>query len=165
MLKGREVIHLPVVHPTSGKTLGQVVDLVVDPGKGKILELLIQAYEQPEKSLIPLSQVRVERDAVRTNVELQMFDQESGPKPPSVLYASRLEGHPVITEGGKNLGNIGDLLIDPQQGDVTGLEVTDGLMQDLLTGRIQLPWPDILSWGTESVIVADHWQDAWQREL
>ncbi|MBC9785638.1 PRC-barrel domain-containing protein [Heliobacterium chlorum] len=162
MLKGRDVIHLPIVHPASGQTLGRVADLIVDPEQGRVTELLIDAQAEGGTSRISWSQVQVDQDVIRTEAQPEAASQDTEEKR---LCISRFSGCPVMTQGGRSIGQVGDLLIDPSQGHVTGVEVTDGLMQDLLTGRIQLPWPDVLRWSPETIVVADHWQDAWQRSL
>ncbi|MDD2421833.1 MAG: PRC-barrel domain-containing protein [Heliobacteriaceae bacterium] len=162
MRKGREIVHLPVVNPATGETLGQAVDLVVDPGQGKITALLIQPPGGTEKARLPLGEVELTGDMVRAPGGLPPGKEPETDSPAQVCI-SQLTGLPVVTRSGKKLGQIGDLVFNSQAGEITGLEVSDGLVQDLLTGRVELPWPDVLSWEMETVIVADHWHDAWRR--
>ncbi|MBM7868101.1 hypothetical protein GTO89_15160 [Heliobacterium gestii] len=202
MLKGRDVIHLPVVHPATGKTLGRVTDLMVDTQEGRVTGLLLEAEGEKANRRLDWAQATYDQDVIRTDAEPAPHDPahpalassespnpapgleepahleqaphdtdvhpaspgEASPAAADFLSLSRCEGHPVRTQAGRPLGQVGDLLFDPAQGQLTALEVSDGLMQDLLTGRLQLPWPDVTEWRTDSVIVADHWQDAWQRE-
>ncbi|MZP30987.1 hypothetical protein GTO91_14815 [Heliobacterium undosum] len=178
MLKGRDVIHLPVVHPATGKTIGRVTDLMVDTKEGRVTGLLLAAEGESANRRIDWTQAVYDRDVIRTEAEPAPHEQqasddpaqepaasgEPSPAAPILLCLSRCEGHPVRTQAGRPLGQVGDILFEPAQGQLTAVEVSDGLMQDLLTGRLQLPWPDVTEWRTDTVIVADHWQDAWQRE-
>ncbi|ABZ84425.1 conserved hypothetical protein [Heliomicrobium modesticaldum Ice1] len=242
MRKGRDIIHLPVVHSATGKTVGRVTDLIVNTREGRVTGLLLAAEGESANRRIDWTQVIYDRDVIRTEAEPAPHDPASlEPKPhdraghdsashesaghalamqepaghapddqaplsnvpaaydlvnhepptddqvrheqapcepaheqaspgepspatPVLLCLSRCEGHPVRTQAGRPLGQVGDILFDPAQGQLTAVEVSDGLMQDLLTGRLQLPWPDVTEWRADTVIVADHWQDAWQRE-
>lgn len=68
----------------------------------------------------------------------------------------------VKDEGGLTLGRVTDLWISPETLDITALEVTLGLMEDLLCGRRRISrWAvQTTEEGTQVLIPRDEWKEA-----
>lgn len=59
----------------------------------------------------------------------------------------------VITTEGVVVGQVHDLYFSPETGELQAIEVSDGLIRDLVQGRRLLPWSGEMVWG-EKVIVS-----------
>ncbi len=78
------------------------------------------------------------------------FEKEAGE---SVL------GKRLMTEGGKFLGNVDDVLIDRQTRRVVAYEVSGGVWQDMMRGQTAVPVAHIISIGSDVAVVPDFVQD------
>jgi uncharacterized protein YrrD len=61
----------------------------------------------------------------------------------------------VLTSSGEVLGQVSDLLIEEDLGNISGYEVSDGYLKDVMLGRKVIATSDILTWGIDTVIVRD----------
>lgn len=67
-----------------------------------------------------------------------------------------LKGLPVMTSEGSQLGWVADVYFQPNMGNqITGLEISDGLLADLLEGRRQIEGMSRLKWGTDVIVVEE----------
>ena len=70
-----------------------------------------------------------------------------------LAQSNRITGTTIISDGGKQIGTIGDLFID-EQGAIVEYEVKQGLFADL-RGRKFLPVSDVQAVGKGSVVAQD----------
>lgn len=119
--------------------LGEVKDLCVDPVRGVVRALLLAVGGiWRTKRLLEWSQIAaVEEDGL-----LARSDRLLRPSHPGVagcwwLMAPEqgLFGRLIVDIRGEPIGRIGDVLIEPATGRVVGYELSDGMLQDLVTGR------------------------------
>ncbi|KAB2951276.1 hypothetical protein F9B85_12980 [Heliorestis acidaminivorans] len=175
MLKGRDLLQRPLLESPTGKVLGHITDLVIETEKAKITGLAIETEDHKRKKLL-WNKIHIEDDLIYLTAKLDEAEEKEvdevqeaheEQERPEVqeesksLNLSQLRGHNVTTESGKELGEVGDIIFDKDHGKIVALEVSDGLFQDLLTGRLQLPWPDIIHCTTEDITVSNDWKDAW----
>jgi uncharacterized protein YrrD len=67
-----------------------------------------------------------------------------------------LKDLPVMTSEGSQLGWVADVYFQPNMGNqVTGLEISDGLLSDLLEGRRRIDGTSRLKWGSDVIIFED----------
>lgn len=144
MLEAKEIIGLAVYLEGAkgralGRPLGEVIDLCVDPVRGRVSALLIADGKLwRTKKLMAWSNVAaVEKSGVfvRTERLLPKGDQ-------SILECWWLMGQEqgifgrlIVDVRGEPLGRIGDLLIDPETGSVGGYRLSGGMLHDLVAGR------------------------------
>lgn len=50
-----------------------------------------------------------------------------------------IRGLRVEYEDGRSIGVIQDLILDENTGEITGYEISDGVIEDLLKGRFSIP--------------------------
>lgn len=69
-----------------------------------------------------------------------------------------MQGMPVITANGKQLGILEEVYFDEVQGKIVGYELSDGFVNDVLDGRQVIRHPDQLLFGEDAFVVqlADH---------
>jgi len=69
----------------------------------------------------------------------------------------RLKDLPVVTDEGRQLGRVSDVYFQENQGTpITGLELTDGFVSDLLEGRKRLKFPadpGLVKLGEDAILV------------
>ncbi len=158
MRKGRDLLGLPVLKSVSGERLGEILDLVYAPGEQLITGFVIDKgnWLRPPRQVLSSSVKRVEAEAVKTEepqvAELDNFD----------CLVSSLHGKKVQTVGGKLLGSVQDVVLDDLCSRVTGLEISDGFISDLVSGRAIVPRPDIITQSDHTVIVEDKLEEIWQ---
>jgi uncharacterized protein YrrD len=153
MIRGKELIGMPVVSLDQGKEIGEVQDLVFDPARRRILGMILDEggwFREPE--ILPYESIEsIGPDAVVVR------HVESGAAPnidPDDLKKSfNLTGKKVISEKGHELGTIYDLYIDESTGEVLGFELTQGLFRDTSIGKKFVEYDHIQSIGEDIVVV------------
>lgn len=136
MLKGRKILSLPVVTQKDKKAIGEVKDIIYDPEKNQIVGYLVDigGWLREGKGFLHADLLKREEDGL-------VIKDESIIKKISKMDNVReaidkdIRGLRVELEDGRCIGVIQDLLVDEQTGKITGYEISDGVIQDLLDGR------------------------------
>lgn len=141
MLKGREILSLPVVTLDDRKEIGEVKDIIYNPVESKILGYLIDAGGWfTEARGFPHSElIRLEEDClvIKNESVIKKISQISEIKD-AIDAKADIRGFKVECEDGKCMGVIQDLLLDENSWQITGYEISDGVIQDLLDGRTSI---------------------------
>ncbi|QGG46715.1 PRC-barrel domain-containing protein [Heliorestis convoluta] len=166
MLKGRDLLQRTIIHSSTGKSLGRITDLYLEPKQGIIKGIAVETVQDHSIKKLSWEKLHVDDEEFQLHDEtiedeVMIQNEELLEEQSQVLRIADLAGHKVTTENGKTLGEVGDIIFDPEQGSIIALEVSDGLFQDLLTGRLQLPWSDVVQCSAQTVTVSNNWQDAW----
>lgn len=144
MRRGREFIDKPVIDMNSGRLLGYVKGF--KPGENQKIAGIYISTPQQETALLPYSQVHnLGRDAVL--VQGSFIQPE--------LEGMRPSGPVALTASGDNLGLVEDILVDESDGSITGYEITNGLVMDVVMGRKVVPSANILAYHDDTVIIGD----------
>jgi len=139
---------MPVIEVSSGRQLGYIKDFELEDNR--ITGIYIDTG-QDERCYIPHEHISsMGRDAVLVNgcaaVEPEVLEHK---------VKNRYAGVPVVTSLGQSIGMIEDIIIEENEGSVMGYEVSDGLFKDMVMGRKIITPENILTYGDETVIVAD----------
>ena len=158
MKKSRKFVSMPIVSLQEGMQIGVVRSLVVDPVKLEVAALIIdQRGWFREQKIIPYAKVKsVGADAIT-------IDQSSNvQKPvslPEILKLIKEKANPigtrVIAENGTVIGNVDEYYIDEITGKITSLEIAGKLLESLFKGRARLPVEQVLTIGSDVVVVKD----------
>lgn len=146
MPRACELLGLPVVAAGTGRRLGRVQDLVLDAAGTRVTGLLLDGggwMRAPR--LVPWTEVAGLADAVVTRAA-------PAPTPTAGPTWRGLNGMPVLTEAGAELGGLADLWFRPD-GVLTGYQLSCGLIDDLLSGQPVLRGPAPLRLGEEAVFL------------
>lgn len=150
LLKGKEVIGLPVINLESGEELGKVSDLLYSGDLQKVEA--IKASSEQDLKVYTLPQLSsIGRDAVLLENPINA-EPAIGEKFHSW---EKLKGLKVIDNQGNQLGIVVDILFDPQGGDIKGLEISEGFIGDLLEGRQIIDKKLLQICSKEMIIVAE----------
>ncbi|MEW9700075.1 PRC-barrel domain-containing protein [Paenibacillus sp. SI8] len=159
MRKAHDLIGLPVLTVETGKQIGQVKDLLLDPTwniKGIVLESknwFSSLRYIPWEELVAAGEDAV--TILNDNV-IQELEQAEGLH--ALLEGSRkIKGLPVITVGGQQLGVVEDVYLNKDWGkQIVGYELSEGFISDLKEGRRWLPMPESATKGEDAIIVPTH---------
>ena len=165
MLLGKDLRGRSVVDVDSAEKLGQVEDLIVDPKQGQLAGLVVSHGPSllggGVSVVVPASAIRAIGPDLLTVRRTETA--ESVPALDSLPRWSRLTGRKVVSQGGKVLGTIEDVVFDPESHRVSGYPLRDssagGGLDALLSGQHRrAPYlrPDTdLHVGDDLVVVPD----------
>lgn len=150
-----EVVGLPVVCADSGKNAGYVKDIVSNPGQREVMAFLLEHKGMYlKKKVVPLKNVlNLGRDAVIVDNAtcvacmgrseyLEMFANEGG-----------IMGLHIFSRAGDELGVIKDAIFDWKTGRIECVEISDGILQDIVQGRKLLPLVGRVEFSKENLLV------------
>lgn len=156
MYRVTQMIGLPVLSLDEGKQIGEVQDLVVDISRAAIRGLLVS-----DEAWFSEYRIILFVDVFRTGPDAIML-RDASCLQPSTLF--ELEGYlrvqdltdkPIYTETGLYLGRLSDIFFQPLTGELTGYELSDGILSDFLYGRKAMPLPQAQMIHDERLLVPE----------
>ena len=142
MYRITELIGLPVLSLVDGKQIGEVQDLIVDISKSLLRGLLVssEAWFADCRFVLFCDIYRTGADAIMLRdasclLPLDQVDMQG------CFKVQDLAGKTIFTESGLYLGMLGDIYFQRTTGELTGYEVSDGVISDFLFGRKAMPLP------------------------
>lgn len=157
LLKYSEVIGLPVICITTGKKIGVVNDITVDTGSKKIEAIIIENKKNDfsKKAILTEYVENIGPDAVIVNNCSTFNNLKDLKGMPFNTFKGRtgIYGLKVFSKSGKDIGVIKDVLFDPETLLVEVVELSDGLLTDLIQGRNILPLFGHVEFSDESLLV------------
>lgn len=154
MRRGREIIGLPVIKLATGKEVGWVADISWNHDQRKIKGISLDTGGVIYRSdPIPFCNIAfMGLDAVTMADETMTGEGADSIGDKSI---GEVAGVLMVTDTGRNLGTLQDLVFDDNYGILSGYEVSGGLVGDFISGREVLSPEAVLAWGTETVVVRD----------
>lgn len=156
-MKLMEMIGLAVFDIEEGKQVGKVQDFILTN------DLTIVGIELEGKSLFSSSvKVVLWNDIIAYGEDAVMIRNQpaickweaENIQLTLLLGSSKLKELPVVTNDGVIIGNICDVYFDHDLGNtITGLEISDGFISDLMEGRKWLPFTPDMTKGESAVMV------------
>jgi uncharacterized protein YrrD len=155
MIRGRELIGIPVFSLDQGKEIGEVKNLVFDPVQRKVTDLILKEgglFRSPE--IIPFEAIEhIGPDAAVLKRSLGESIAPSEIDKKELKESFNLTGRKVLSEEGHDLGTIYDIDINERTGEVYGFELTQGLFRDSSSGKKYIEYDHIQTIGEDAVIV------------
>lgn len=156
-LKFQEMIGLNVFDLDNGKQVGKVLDILLNEDwtisgiqlKGKRL------FSSNIKAVLWEDIVAYGEDAVmiRNQQAITQWDAENI----QLTYlagGNKLKELPVLTGDGIIIGYVSDVYFDQEMGNtITGIEISDGFISDLVEGRKMLPFIPEMTKGENVIMV------------
>jgi uncharacterized protein YrrD len=156
MKRSRQLIGIEVVDRKTGKVMGTIKDVVFMPGERKILGFVVRCgkWVKGSKVLFPDDIEHIGKDVILTKNKnvLQGFDKFTRFHE-AIHERDRIFGLKVITDKGQELGYIDDILVNEEDCSIGGYILTDGFIEDILKGRLILPFNDNITFGEHLVII------------
>ncbi len=156
MLKGKNIIGVPIVTKDTGETIEKVRDVLFDAKNNRVLGFLVDEEGLlTSAKVIPFEAVEVVGpQAIIVPGASAVVSADQAANAADILNEDNVVvGTKVMTEDGKDLGTINDMFFDEQFGTISGYEVTGGIFADAVSGRSYLPSPQTLRIGRDVAFV------------
>jgi uncharacterized protein YrrD len=157
VLPSKKFLSLPIISLKEGQQIGFVRNLVIDPKAKAVAALIVDPKGFfKEQRIIPFNRVvSIGENAITVSTESQV---EKATNLPDILELLKekaaIVGIKVITANGRTLGVTEEFYIDPEDGTIASLDISDGKIEGLFNGKARLQANDILTIGTDVVVVA-----------
>lgn len=138
MVKRQSIIGLPVIDGKTGKKLGVVRDLYTSSRNSQLEGFYVTNKGWGSKTIgIPFEATTIGYDAIVTE---GAFTTDTEPQEEHNSELDKLLNKKVVREDGMELGSISDIILDPLTGKIQGLELSESVIGDLISGRRILPY-------------------------
>lgn len=150
-----EVVGLPVICIENGKKLGVIQDVVFSPKNRQVKGFLLERKGcQLGKKVILLKDVhQLGKDAMVVNDCSCITDLKKADASRQLEGKGSVIGLRIYSRDGNDLGVAKDVLFDYTTGAIEGVEVSNGLIHDLIEGRNILPLFGKVEFSEESMLV------------
>ena len=159
LLRATEISGLPVVSIIDGEALADVKDVVYDPDRGSLMGFTLNKrgfLKGPMKAVLPISSVAaIGRDAVMV-ADTDACEEKGSPVAAEVSSGAvgNVVGNDVLTDAGRRLGKVTDVVVAADSGDVLGYELEgDERLQGRAGQHLFLPIPDTLAVSGQALMV------------
>ncbi|MDK2895195.1 MAG: hypothetical protein PWQ98_1322 [Moorella sp. (in: firmicutes)] len=151
MPKGRELVGLPVISQDRGEELGRVQDLLYDEKTGLLKALVLADGSWLRQSrVVSFEELQARGPKTFTVAGAEAIGHEL---PAGFRRWQEIKGLRLLSRDGQELGLVEDLVVDLPSGQVKALEISTGLVNDLLEGRQEVPLSGEIKWDTQAVIM------------
>lgn len=153
--KYSEVLGLPVISAKDGLKIGTLKDVVFcKDNKGMLAFLLEKGSYSVKGTVILLENVMsLGNDALIIDNPENLLEFRSFKKFYNIQDKNHLRGLKIFTHSGEDIGIVQDVLFDYRTGKVEGVQVSDGLLQDIIMGRNILPFFGKIEIGAGNILV------------
>lgn len=150
-----EVVGLPVICVDNGKKIGAIKDVIFCPGQKKATALVLERKGcQVARRIILLKDIlSLGRDAVVVNDCSCITELKKVKDLEEFKEKGEIKGLKIYTKSGEDIGTVKDILFDYKTGTIEGVEVSDGLLQDIVQGRNVLPLFGKVEFSEENILV------------
>lgn len=155
MLKGNDLMGIPIVAYDTGETIKKVKDLIFDNNSQLLGFLVDENIWIRDTQVLPLHSVKViGPDVIVASSETAIASVSRLPEIKQALERDLvMVGTKIVTEEGYDLGTIADLFFDKATGAIEGYEVKGGLFADPECGVSFVPAPQNLKIGDDVAFV------------
>lgn len=147
-MKLRNIRNFPVFYKDEAAILGRVKRVIVNDDY-EIDCLIIDTTKQGQQ-IAPAKAITLGKNTV-------MLNNLEAMKPYSLeetltVYEEKL-GDVIFDQEGRELGMVSDLVVDRPSLKIIGIEVTAGLLRDLIDGRMVIPLEQVIWSGKTSAVL------------
>lgn len=155
MEKYSEVVGLPVICMDTGKKTGIVKDMIFCPKNKEIKGFVMErkGCEIYRRVVFLKDVLNVGRDALIISTQDCVKKIRRRENIEELRGKGEIRGLKVYSKWGNDLGVVKDIIFDCKTGIVEGVEVSDGLLQDIIEGRNVLPLFGKVEFSEENIIV------------
>lgn len=153
-VKVKDICGLPVFYKKQAKILGWVEKVVI--GDDYELAYIVMKTEEKKDYMVRKGEFILTKEAVVIDDLKSIKSYVCGEE--LSIYEKKM-GDKVFDEEGKELGVVSDFIISTENGRVWGVEVSAGILPDLLKGRFKMPLEQIRWSSKYSLIVKEGSKD------
>lgn len=128
-MKVRNLLGMPVTITREGEQAGSVCDVVVTPDLA--VRGLVVEDRRGRRWFVACGEFTIGKDSVLvpSGEGLKSYDRRE-----DLVYKQRM-GEPVWDASGQEFGTLSDLVVEPDTGRATAIEISSGVVRDFLEGR------------------------------
>ncbi|OQA04390.1 MAG: PRC-barrel domain protein [bacterium ADurb.Bin400] len=156
MYRASELKNKPIITYDEGEVIYRVDDTVFDPKTHEIIAIVAESGTVlADAKVIPFARIKaIGPDAVTVKDKDAIIEVAKDSKIGQLMSKENVVmGKKIMTEDGKDLGEIDDILFRENDGKVDGFVVTGGLFADAYRGKPFLPISEISKVGGDVVFV------------
>lgn len=152
-----EVLNMPVVCVKSGRDIGTTKDVILNLDSKEVMGILLEHQRLSFGMQVILFEniENISADVVvaesRDNVKI--MSKEAYEK--AFTSNESIIGRRAFSRSGSDLGVIRDFIFNGRSGRIEELEISDGFLQDIMSGRKRLPVIGRTEFGKEFAVVDD----------
>lgn len=160
LMRATSLVGLPVVTTSTGEDIAETRDVIYIPDQGRVAGFTLNRrgrFAGRLKSVLALDQVHaVGRDAVMVTdaSALEAPDVPAAQAAAQDAKGRNVIGNRVLTDTGKELGVVRDLIVELNRGEVIGYELDgEAALQRAEGAPLLLPLPATLSVSSDTLMV------------
>lgn len=150
IIKRESILGLPVIDVKTGEKLGVVKDVYIKDHSTYLQGFYVTGKGWGNKTIdISFDNATVGYDAIIAEGEFSksnLGEIQSG-------AVEKLLKKRVVREDGVELGVISDIILDPLTGRIEGLELSESVIGDLISGRQMLPYEPYESMEGDTLVI------------
>lgn len=144
-----DTVGLPVICSGNTKKVGNISDVIFNPETKEIIGFGVEM-----KGLLRLKKMVEIKDVLSLGKDAMVIvNQQSLVNDKKHALKYKLIGNRIYTKTGNELGVVKDVLFDFNTGKIEGLEASDGLLQDIISGRNIIPLFGKVELGEETILI------------
>lgn len=155
MEKYSEVVGRSVICINNGKKVGIIKDIAFTPKTREVVAFIMarKGYEISKRAILLKDVLNFGDDVIVINDDSCVRAMNKIENYKELKEKEVIKGLRVYTKKGEDLGIVEDVLFDSSTGIVEGVEVSDGLLQDIAQGRNILPLFGRVEFSNEFILV------------
>lgn len=156
MKKSRQLSGTVIIDIETGKKIGKIKDTLFIPGERMIKGFCVSSgkWLKGVKILLPHDIEYIGSDSVMVRNKDILEGTEKLPHYlDSIKEKNRVLGLKVVTDRGEELGFLEDIIINEEDCSIEGYVLTDGIIEDIIKGKLILPFTDDILFGEDSIVV------------
>ncbi|HEX3028974.1 MAG TPA: PRC-barrel domain-containing protein, partial [Clostridia bacterium] len=136
-----EVLGLPVICVENGKKIGIIEDVIFCPKTKETRAFILQrkGCSIDRKVILVKDVLSLGNDALIVNDCTCAKNFKTVKNSEELKNRGDIQGLKIYSKNGENVGTVKDILFDYRTGTIEGVEISDGLIQDIVQGRRILP--------------------------
>ncbi len=158
MLKISEIIGFPIICLDTQKKVGEIRDALLNLNNNKIIGFVIDCGSLMHRAKFvdynTIYSIGNNLITIKSKKVLSL-NKSINLKKDDYYLSKSIEGMEVITENGDILGFIHDIFFEKIEGNLLGLMLTNGILDDILSGVQILPMDKSFIYSKEKLIIED----------
>ena len=156
LVKYGEIVGIPVLCEKTGRIVGRTEDIIFSCESMEVVALAIKNIDfLSKKNVIRTADIKsIGRDAVVVGEDCRKSLKELGIHRSIIKKGEQLLSKKVYTADGRNIGFVNDMLFNCEIGRIEGFEISNGLVEDLISGRNIIPIIGNCMIGNEGIFIS-----------
>ncbi|QOR35697.1 PRC-barrel domain-containing protein [Clostridium sp. 'deep sea'] len=155
MKRIKDILNLPVIALDTGQKIGSVIDVIYSVSQRRLIGLLIEKVALINSKLVitPENIINIGNDTVTITSNNALYKPSSIPDVYQAMAEQGFNNQRLISRAGDELGIIDDLVIDENSGILVALDISGGIISDLIYGRKRIELPNSFSLSKSNCIL------------